>query len=278
MAITNIPEVWSPVVLEALRKTLVYNRMFNADYQGDVRFGNQVSILSLAPVTVNDYTRYDDITYQAPDDSAQILPIDQEAYYACTVDDLDSLQSNADLLGALARDAVYQMANKIDGYLAGLLNAGAGIVSGLGTSGTPLSISSDDVKALVLTIGRKLDEANVSRMGRAIAVPPWFVEKMVLAGIDIQSNNDEIVSNGYVGRMLGFDILMSNNAPVTTGKYSIIAGTNIGATMAMQLNRAETLRLPNTFADAIRGLACYGGKITRPATIAKAIVTEGAET
>jgi len=277
MALTNFAEIFSPVLLQALRDRLVYSRFFNNDYQGNVTYGNKVAIVNLDAVTVGPYTRDTAIDYELASDTKQSLLIDQQQYFAVSVDDIDAVQSNANILGGLAADGAFQLAKTMDTFLAGVVSAGAGIVSGLGTSGAPLAITSADVKALLLTIGRKLDEANVPRQGRAVAVPPWFLEKIVLAGITDSTANQDMLLNGSAGRFLGFDVLVSNSVPVDTAKFQIVAGTNLGATMAMQLAKTEQIRLESHFADAIRGLAVYGGKVTRAGTIAKAWVTEGPE-
>lgn len=278
MAITNIPEIFSPILLEALNSRLAYSALFNQDYQGSVTYGNKVNILSLDPVTVGNYVVDTPIDYQLLSDSKQELDINQQKYFAISLDDIDEIQSNADLMGAMARNASYQLQKTIDGFLATTASAGAGIVSGLGTTSVPLAINSANVKKTLLTIGRKMDEALVPRAGRVIIVPPWFVEKIVLAGILEATNNSEMLLNGYAGRYGGFDIYMSTNVPNTTGaKWQILAGTSIAGTMAVQLSKVETIRLETHFADALRGLAVYGSKITRPTTLAKAICDEAAE-
>ena len=278
MAITNIPEIFSPILLEALNSRLAYSALFNQDYQGSVTYGNKVNILSLDPVTVGNYVVDTPIDYQLLSDSKQELDINQQKYFAISLDDIDEIQSNADLMGAMARNASYQLQKTIDGFLATTASAGAGIVSGLGTTSVPLAINSANVKKTLLTIGRKMDEALVPRAGRVIIVPPWFVEKIVLAGILEATNNSEMLLNGYAGRYGGFDIYMATNVPNTTGaKWQILAGTSIAGTMAVQLSKVETIRLETHFADALRGLAVYGSKITRPTTLAKAICDEAAE-
>ena len=278
MAITNIANVFSPILLEALNARLTYSALFNTDFQGSVTHGNKVSILNLDPVTVGAYTIDTAIDYQLLSDTKQEMAINQQSYFAVSLDDIDRVQSNADLMGAMARNASYQMQKTIDGFLATTASAGAGIVAGLGTSGTPLEVNSANVLDVLRNISRKLDEANVPRSGRSIIVPPWFAQKILLAGIVEATNNSEMLLNGYVGRYAGFDIFMTTLVPNTTGaKWEILAGTNIAGTMALQLSQVEKIRLETHFADAIRGLAVYGSKITRPATLARAICNEAAE-
>ena len=59
MAISNfIPEFWSSILLETLRKAMVFGQegIVNRDYEGDVRRGSAVRITSIGEVEVNKYT------------------------------------------------------------------------------------------------------------------------------------------------------------------------------------------------------------------------------
>jgi hypothetical protein len=99
-------------------------------------------------------------------------------------------------------------------------------------------------------------------------LPPWAVEDLVESNIVDNTNNADALANAMVAKYAGFDILMSQSVPNTTGaEYKVVAGSAISATMAIALNNTEMLRHPTQFADKFRGLAVYGGKVTRPDTI-----------
>lgn len=284
MALSDtIPTIVADSILMALEKQLVYRRFFNSDYQGEVAYGNSVKIPAIGSVDVNDYTRYapgdpPGITWQDVSDSSQTLNIDQQKYFAVRLDDVDAIQSRPELMAPYATEAANQLADKEDQFLAETLTEDAGITSDLGTSGTPLEINSGNVKETLLSIGRKLDDAKCPREGRVVAVPPWFVEKLVLADIELNTDNSTSMSNGLVGRRFGFDILMSHNVPNDSGSaYEIIAGAPLAATVAEQINNVETLRLESMFGDGMRGLHVYGAKVTRSGILAKAVCNEADE-
>jgi hypothetical protein len=89
-----------------------------------------------------------------------------------------------------------------------------------------------------------------------------------------ESGTDEGLRNGHVGRASGFDIMISNNCPNTTGQeFAIISGTNQGISYAEQINKVEALRPQSAFSDALKGLALYGAKLVRPDSLATALVT-----
>jgi hypothetical protein len=61
-------------------------------------------------------------------------------------------------------------------------------------------------------------------------------------------------------------ILVSNNVPKATAttKFRIIAGVPSAFTFAEQITSVEAYRPQLRFADAIKGLTVYGGKLIRP--------------
>lgn len=274
----SIPTIVGSKVLESLKNNLVYKAMFNEDYTGNVAPGNAVTIVSPGSVTVRDYTVYTDMTEEAVTDSSQSLSIDQQKYYNIVLDDIDAVMSKPDVMAAYAREAVYQLNDTVDGYLVSLLAAGGTITGDLGDDTTPLEINSANAASTLQLIARKLDDAKVPRAGRYVVLPPWYVEDMVAANLSNLTNNNEVAASGFVGRYAGFNILMSNNVPNTaSAKYKIVAGTDIGATMAIALNQSEKVRHPDQFADKLRGLIVYGGKVTRGGTLAVATCNEAAE-
>lgn len=278
MAISaSISSIWAPAVLEALEKSLAYGQLFNRDYVGQVTTGATVKITSISDVSINAHTRDSAITWEALTDSTQDLSIDQEKYFAFMLDDADAVQSSANLMGAATRNAVYQLRDTIDSYLATVLASGT-IVAGLGTSTTPLEINSSNVGSTLRLIARRLDDAKVPRNGRYVVLPPWAIEDLVAANITDSTSNANALASGMVGRYAGLDILVSHNVPNTTSaKYQIYAASTVSQTMAMQIENVEQMRLETYFADGVRGLAVYGAKATRPGAIVKSFWNEAAE-
>ena len=86
----------------------------------------------------------------------------------------------------------------------------------------------------------------------------------------------------YVNNLHGFQIYSSNNLPSlgtgpgTTGGPNtsnmgiIVAGHSSAIATAEQINKTETYRDPDSFADIVRGMHLYGRKILRPEAIVTA--------
>lgn len=267
LSAATIPTIVSSGILESLKENLIYGRLLNDDYLGDVIPGNAVKIPSIGSVTVSPYTVYTDMDDEKAEDSSQSLTIDQQQYFSIVLDDIDAAMSKPAILAAYAREAAHQIQKKIDGYLAGILSAGT-LTTGLGDSTTPIEVNSANIGSQLSAMAVLLDNALVPRSGRYVVLPPWAVEKLVLANIADSTNNVGELAEGFVARHAGFNVLMSPLVPNTAdAKYKIIAGSNISATKAIGINKTEIIRHPTQFADKLRGLAVYGAKLTRAATV-----------
>jgi hypothetical protein len=273
----TIPTIVGSAILESLQKNLVYSRLFNTDYIGDVVPGNAVKIPSIGSVTVGPYTSYTDMDDVNVSDASQTMSIDQQSYFSLVIDDVDKAMSLPNVVAAYAKEAAYQMRDTIDQYLAGIAAAGT-IVTSLGTSTTPLEINSSNVGSTLRLMARRLDDANVPRAGRVVVLPPWMVEDLASGLIGVDTDNSKVLANSMVARYAGFDVLMSNNVPNTAGaKWKIVAGIPDSATWALAINQTEMIRHPTLFADKMRGLAVYGAKLTRAASQVLAYCNEAAE-
>ncbi len=133
---------------------------------------------------------------------------------------------------------------------------------------------------LVARMARLLDAQNVPTQGRWIVVDPVMME--VLRDEDSRLLNADFGGSGLQNGMVlnnfhGFRVHVSNNLPSvgtgasTTGTAAqstnygvIVAGHDSSVATAEQINKTETYRDPDSFADIVRGMHLYGRKILRP--------------
>lgn len=277
MAITFIPEIWSAMMLESLKKELVYGQpsVVNRDYEGEIRNqGDTVRIRSISRPTISTYSKGSTtITPEQLTDAQRSLLIDQAKYFAFEVDDVDQAQSPGGELAAGLVEAVYGLRDTADQYIAALYT-GAQSANQIGTVAvTSGALAYTQLRKLAV----KLDEANVPRQGRYVVVPPWYhgllLEEDKFVRVDA-SGTSEGLRNGIVGRALGFDVLMSNNAPLVTGDdYAVMAGHPKAIAFAEQINKVEPYRPESSFSDAVKGLHVYGAKLVRPDAIATVVAS-----
>lgn len=265
-----IPTVWSARLLANLEKTLVYGQapVVNRDYEGEIsEYGDRVYVHGIGAITVSDYTRdTTTVNYQLLDDSRVEMVIDRSKYFAFRVDDLDKAQQKPKVIDAASQKATRTLGNVADQHIASFYTAaGLNIDNG---SGAGVQLTADNVYSFLVRASVMMDEANVPAEGRYMIVPPWA------AGLMLQ--NDKFITkaeptrtvlNGQIARVAGFDVLKSNNVPVTgttTQVSHITAGHSSAISYAEQIAKTEGLRLQNSFSDAVRGLHLYGAKVMQP--------------
>lgn len=286
-------EVWSKVILAAEKKALVFGGpgIVNDDYEGEISGpGTTVHITQFGDPEISDYAPNESIAYQELDDAGQELLIDQRRYFAFTIDDVDKRQSAGDMQAYLEDRAAYKLADTADQFLAGLyvncaysnilqvssassLNSNNGVaVNTYGGSTNP----ADFYLKVVLPLKVLLDQAYVPARGRYLVIPPWCMalleQTQAFVSVATPAQQD-VFANGLVGRVAGFDVYTSNNSieyDQSNNGWVVQAGHPMAMTFAEQIVQTEALRLQTTFADAVRGLHVYGGRLVRPDHIAVA--------
>ena len=139
---------------------------------------------------------------------------------------------------------------------------------------------------VISRMARLLDQQNVDSQGRWLVLDPVFIE--MLKDEDSRLLNSDFGGSGLqnglvVNNLHGFQVHVSNNLPsVGTGSGTsgsanqnsnfgvIVAGHSSAIATAEQINKTETYRDPDSFADIVRGMHLYGRKILRPEAIVTA--------
>ena len=140
---------------------------------------------------------------------------------------------------------------------------------------------------LIARMGRLLDVKNVDKDGRYVVIDPVMME--ILMDEDSRFLNSDFGDAGALRNGLvlpnwnGFRVYVSNNLPAigtgasTTGTANqntnygvIVAGHDSAVATAEQINKTETYRDPDSFADIVRGMHLYGRKILRPEALVTA--------
>lgn len=298
MATDNfIPSVWAGTLLRALDTALVYanEQVINRDYEGDIAdVGDSVRINMLGDVTIQTFTKNTDINPpEALDDAALVLNVNQGKYFNFQVDDVDKAQQKPKTMEEAMRRSAYGLRKVIDGYIASLYTD-ISATNVIGSDGSPITGTWLTTGTLaydrLVDLGVLLDNTDTPDDGRFVIVPPWFEAyllkdarfvgygtpgqlQMLMNGFGgeaiTQPNNGGAPGNLPIGRAAGFDIYKSNQVPNTAGlKYKIIAGHKMGWSFAQQISKTEAYRPERRFADAVKGLAIYGAKVTRPNCLA----------
>lgn len=260
MSVQNfIQTIWSKKIQDdlELKCKLVPNCLLT--YEGDCKYARTVKILGVGEPTISAYVQSEGVNYEQMSDRSQELVIDQQYSFAFLVDDIDQAQSVAGLKEEYQRKAVHGLAVKRDSFVAGLIKTGSNVTTAAALTPEAVKLAIDE--AIVALRERNFDEEGVIEITPAV----YNVFKNYL--ITLSTNNPEYIKKGIVGMYDDFEVIMSNNmVKDSSHAYCDIRGKKAIA-FAGQINEVEAMRSEKYFADLVRGLDTFGGKVIDNARI-----------
>ena len=247
-----IQTIWSKKIQDKLELECKLVDFCHREYEGDCKYAQSVKILAVGEPTIGNYIG-EDIEIEKMSDDSQILTIDQAKYFAFYVDDVDKAQSVPGLPEKFQEKSVHALAVARDTFIANLIKSGANVT-------TAEAKTAEAVKEAIDEAIVALRERNFTEEGRIEITPAVYnVFKNYL--ITLSTNNPELIKKGVVGKYDDFDVVMSNNmAKDSTYAYCAIRGKKAIA-FAGQIDKVEACRAEKRFADIIKGLDVYGGKV-----------------
>lgn len=254
MAVTHfIQTIWSKKILDKLELECKLVADCHREYEGDCKYARSVKILGVGEPTIGDYTGQD-IEIEAMSDESQLLTIDQAKYFAFYVDDVDKAQSVPGLPEKFQEKSVHALAVARDTFVANLIK---GVTSNVITAE---DLTQEAIKKALDKGIVKLRERNFNEEG-VIEISPAVYNEFKNCLITLSTDNPEYIKRGIVGVYDGFEVKMSNNlAEDGTHRYCDIRGKKAIA-FAGQIDKVEACRAEKRFADIIKGLDVYGGKV-----------------
>jgi len=294
-----IPTFWSTTLLEDLKKELVFGSLTNSQFIGQIKYGQSLKIFSVSDVRITDYSPvggFSPVTGsqaspwepdRAYSKEAATLTIDKAKAFQFFIEDLENRAVLVDLMSAIMRETTYALRDTVDQYIAGLFEASAKLYATDTNGTTEKAVTLTSVKDfydLLVDVDTLMNKNNVPRTGRWIVVPPELRALLLKDDrfVANASSGQAYMSllNGEVGQAAGFTVKMSNNIPkagdsgvtVPSGSLRFYAGTNDALAFAYDVEKIETYRPENRFADAVKGLFVYGGKVIRPVCVYKVAV------
>ena len=275
---TFIPELWSARLLQGLEKSHVATNLVNRDYEGQIRNqGDKVNINTLSDVAIKTYTPNSDIA--SPDDlttTKQQLEITEADYFNIQLDDVDRVQAVRELMDTAMRNVAYKMNDRTDSFILGKIASGVASGNIIGTTASPVQVTKNNIYESIIEMRTKLDKANVPTSGRTIIIPPEIYALLLQDERFVKSDavaGQNVLVNGLVGRVAGFDVFESNNVVYDTNNkfWKVTAQVRTATTFAEQIVKTEAYRMEKRFSDAVKGLHVYGAKVTDGTQIAELV-------
>lgn len=276
MANTNfIPEIWSASILENFHNQAVLTGLTNREYEGELSSGSKVHIPGIVDVKIKDYKtgsvertggggKIPRTTVPDAVESTGIeLTIDQEKSFDFLVDDIDRAQSGRSF-DEYTKSAALGLVEDAETFLTTLLSTQGTAVTGLANP-TNWVTAYDIVRAL----RKKLTAQKTPHADRALLVNAEFESCLLADGSKVtafdKSNTTEGLREAIIGRLLGFDVVVSSW--MDESKPMAVAFHKPSVVYVSQITETESMRSENSFADRVRGLHVYGGKVVRPTAV-----------
>lgn len=258
-----IPEVWSPKIQKILDENSVMLKVVNRDYEGEIKnAGDTVKVRTFGDITINDYTRNSTLTFEDLADPLSTMSIDQQKDFAFKLDDLDKAQADVKILEGYVKRAAEGIRKVIDKRLHSHY-ADVPTANTIGTSGSPITLTEDNIYGYICDLAEKLDSANAPEDGRHLIIDPK--RKNLLRKCDefthATAKGDQVIQNGMIGEIAGFAVHCSTNLNAVTSNVPLLGLTKDFISYASQVSKVEYVRPSNMFADAVKGLYLYGSKV-----------------
>ena len=265
MALTNfIPQLWSGALLAHLDKAHVVANLVNRNYEGMIRqAGDTVIINQLGDITVKDYVENTDV--EAPEDlstTKKTLTIDKQKYFNFQIDDVEKAQVAGNLMDAAMQRAAYALADETEKIILTAIDTDAA-----NKLAPVVALDETNIYKELVKVKVAMDKKNVPSQGRWLVVSP-DTHALLLQDTRFVATGgsmaEETLRNGFIGRVLGFDVYLSNNLSTLTNGNAAIAGVNMAVTFAEQIVETEAYRMEKRFSDAVKGLNVFGVKVIYP--------------
>lgn len=211
--------VWSREMQEVLWVTNVWRQQANFRLEDELKDGDTVKRVIAAKMVPQNYTRYNNLSFQQANTSSESLTVDTTPTVPFIISDLDDLQSTPKSRKRFTDMAVEQLNTIINGYFtAQVVNAGATIDASDfdGTAGNGVSVTPANITKLFSTAMKKVGRQNVfkykpgeSEFGANITPDIYQILLERLEGKE-SALGDKLSENGHAGHYMGFDLYVHN--------------------------------------------------------------------
>ena len=235
-----VPEIWAQETLMLLEENMVMGRLVHTDFKDEIKdFGDTVNTRLPGSFTAERKGVNDDVTIQNATAAKVAVTLDQHFHTAFLIRDGQESLSFTNLVKEYLAPAASSLAQAVDRVLMGqtyqfLSNA-------VGVLGT---FSSSDALAKILAVREEMTVNLAPMAGRNLILAPST--ETIMLQTDTFTEADKVGDDGTalreasLGRKLGFDIYMSQNA----SSPSVAAGTgNANELGASALKGALSLTL-----------------------------------
>lgn len=255
------PMFWSNYCETELKQELLLANWCDYKFEGEVKKGARLKIVGVVRPTIQTYVPGKDLDIENLGDNSQYLDIDQFKAFAFEVDDVDRAQSKEGYLETQFDEAKEALAEDYDKFVGKLAK---GALSTMKSSSTDISAESDPFATIDAGLVKLYKNGVTTKTELAADLNGEHLTACRKKLQTIFTDNVEYIKRGAVGKYNNCFLRMSNNLyNDNTDDWEMIR-TKKAMAVANAVDKVETARKEKGFADIIKGLHVYGGKLVRP--------------
>jgi hypothetical protein len=271
---------YSSLVDIKLRNTLVTrdNLVFNSRYEGSPKAGNVKIPVRDTEVEIKNYDKAKGVNLETGTTTYLDLAIDRDKAVNELIDGFDAASVPDGIVAERLDSAGYSLALDLDKESIGVLEGADGAT----VAATKTACTETTAYKEVLAAKRTLSRKGVPNEGRWLIVAPEYLEVLMLDEHFIKQGDlaQNLVQQGVIGRIAGFNVLESNNMDYesTTRVEGKKTTTEFIAGHPNWCHRVQEWQVPvhiqdlagsGTFigASAVQGRKVYGLKVSKPQTL-----------
>ena len=248
MSVQNfIPAMWQGELLESFKgQAIVAQFTYPVPTEG-----GKLIINKMGAVAVKEYEG--NVTYDELSTDKVEVPFDQKRFFAIKISDVDAMQVAGDLRQPAINEGAYQLSKSVDEHAIAQIMASE-------AHAQELALTKANVYEAIVDANRALDKKDIAN--DRVILCGWDVISMLEKDLKADFHRD-VVANGVEYRVNGVQLLPTNRVADGT----IIALSKQAVAYGMQLDQIESLRLQDSFSDAIRALEVFAVEVVRPEAI-----------
>ena len=255
------PTVWSKYIQHELPKFTVFKQDCDFKFEGEAGEGKRLKIQNVGRPTIKKYIPGKDIdSAENVGETSAYLDIDQYDYFNYGMDDIDKAQAQDGVMEALQIETTRALAEKEDIFCATQMAKNAGYK----TSSTQITDEASAKKAVDDLFVKLWNNGVSTKDDVTMYLTPWFYMLFQNRLIDLKTNNDDLIAKGVLGLYNSAKIKMTNNAYNDGTDDYIILKTSKAFAYCNGIDKLKPYEPEKGFAEAIKGLNTYGGKMVRP--------------
>lgn len=206
------PNVWANDVMDFLKSALVLLPRVKHYDQEAAAYGQSVEVPFVSAGAANDKAANTQVTLNGQTATKVSILINKHKESSYLIEDILGIQSKYNLRSEFTQAAAYAIAEAIDTDILTEMKAGS-TNTAISAFGTPLTYN------LVVDAQTTLDTAKAPSTDRTLAIDPFQYGQLLkidnFVRYDALGKNN--IENGRVGKVVNFEVVMSQNIPFTAG-------------------------------------------------------------